>query len=291
MAKDSKIEWTGPTANFWWGCTRVHRGCDHCYAADLSNRWGKDLWDNPRREIKKAIWTDILKWQAEAEAAGEVYRVFLGSMMDIFEKDQELVDGKGNKVYQIPGRHKIYSLPLRLNNLRKVIFEEIVPACPNLIFLCLTKRPSNINKMVPTAWLTEPPANVMFGASVVDQKSCEDVARHLAKVKGRKFLSIEPLLEQVNMGPFVRWTKAKEIHGYDDYAMDVDWVIVGGESGPKARPFKAEWAENILEWCRRTKTPFFMKQMGGKKKPFAPIPDDILIREFPVYHDHAHLIG
>lgn len=287
MGYNSKIEWTGPTANFWWGCQRVHDGCTHCYAASLSNRWGKDLWDNERREIKKSVWTDILKWQAEAESEGKRVRVFVGSMMDIFERDQPVVNAAGDQVYQVPGRHKIYEQPVRLSDLREIIFNELVPACPNLIFLFLTKRPSNINKMIPEAWLTDPPSNVMFGASVVDQKSCDNVALHFLKVKGYKFLSIEPLLEKIYMGSFITH-HLPDYHSepYHDYSMSVDWVIVGGESGPHARPFDPDWARSIQNDCSATGTPFFMKQMGGKKKPFPDIPEDLLSREFPWYHEN-----
>ena len=52
MAENSKIEWTHHTANLWWGCTKVHAGCDNCYAETLSKRYGKDVWgkDKSRRK-------------------------------------------------------------------------------------------------------------------------------------------------------------------------------------------------------------------------------------------------
>jgi protein gp37 len=81
-------------------------------------------------------------------------------------------------------------------------FHDHVEQNPNLIFLLLTKRPSNINKYIPEAWKDNPPANVMYGASVVDQQSANDVARAFSKVNGSKFLSVEPLLEEIDMAPF-----------------------------------------------------------------------------------------
>lgn len=96
MAQDSKIEWTHHTANLWWGCVEVHTGCDHCYARTLSNRWGFDVWgnDKPRRLVNN-VFNDIAKFQRLAAAKNEVHRVFVGSMMDIFEKSFPLVDSKG----------------------------------------------------------------------------------------------------------------------------------------------------------------------------------------------------
>jgi len=64
MAKDSKIEWTHHTANLWHGCTKVHEGCDHCYAEALAKRWGHNVWgnDKPRKAIK-SVWDDLQKYQ------------------------------------------------------------------------------------------------------------------------------------------------------------------------------------------------------------------------------------
>src|SRR4051812_34878582 len=99
MSTNSKIEWTHHTANLWHGCTKVHEGCDHCYAETLSHRWGRDIWgnDKPRMEIR-SVWSDLARMQRMAAEAGEIHRVFVGSMMDIFEKPMTLVDSKGEMV-------------------------------------------------------------------------------------------------------------------------------------------------------------------------------------------------
>lgn len=269
MAENSKIEWTDHTGNLWWGCTNVHAGCDNCYAETWSNRFNNNLWGNDApRKLVKSVWGKFAKWQRDAAAANEKHVVFVGSMMDIFEKPLRVIDNDEKETGQTTG------------DLRNRFFNQVVPASPNLIFLLLTKRPSNINRMVPAEWLENPPANVMYGASVVDQKSADDVARHLSKVKGPKFLSVEPLLEDVNMKPFI-------LHYYNDddrteppvneWSMTVDWVIVGGESGDGRRPFDPDWARHIRHDCEATGTPFFMKQMDKKKA----IPADLMIRQFP----------
>lgn len=196
MAENSKIEWTHHTVNLWWGCTAVHAGCDNCYAETLANRWGKDVWgnENPRRATKS--WTqDLDKYQAKAAALGQIHNVFIGSMMDIFEKPMPLVDYKGNQ----PTGH-VPNKPFYTGMLRDLLFDLISRGkYSNLMFLFLTKRPSNINKQIPEAWILNPPANVMFGASISDQETADTILPQLLKVKGNRFLSIEPQLGQIDI--------------------------------------------------------------------------------------------
>ncbi|MCB0474005.1 MAG: DUF5131 family protein [Flavobacteriaceae bacterium] len=262
MAENSKIEWTHHTANLWWGCTKVHAGCNHCYAETLANRWGNDIWgsDKPRKAIK-SVWGDLERMQKEAKEKNEIHRVFVGSMMDVFERPMPLIDSKGNQMDETTG------------DLRDRFFKQVVPYSPNLLFLLLTKRPSNINKYIPGFWKKYPPSNVMFGTSPVNQETFDKLVPQLYQVDGKKFLSIEPMLDKINM------MKAYPV-GKGQVAMGLfmDWIICGGESGHGKRPFNADWARSIREQCKLTQMPFFMKQMDKVQ----PIPEDLLIREFPV---------
>lgn len=256
MAQNSKIEWTHHTLNLWHGCTKVHEGCDNCYAEALSHRWGNDVWgnDKPRKEVKSA-WNELAKMQAAAKAAGEIHRVFVGSMMDIFEKPMSLIDGKGN-----------YYPEIDTGTLRWVLFLKIDAGMyNNLQFLFLTKRPSNINKYIPENWKTEPPKNVMFGTSPVSQETANKLILQLLEVKGKRFLSIEPQLESVNIQGFL-------------FKKEIDWVIQGGESGHYKRPFDLDWAYYMKQQCEQTNTPYFFKQIDKIKE----IPNDLMIREFPL---------
>jgi protein gp37 len=216
MAQNSKIEWTEHTANLWHGCTKVHEGCDNCYAETLAKRWGNDIWGNDKpRKLTGSAWRDLVKFQETAKKAGAIARVFVGSMMDIFEKPMPLNNSKGE--------------PQGLNtgNLRDLLFQEISNGkYPNMIFLLLTKRPSNINKYIPENWKTNPPSNVMFGTSPVNQATFDKLVGQLLEVKGKRFLSVEPQLDFINLG---------DISG-------IDWIIQGGESGHHKRPFNLEWA-------------------------------------------------
>lgn len=253
MATNSKIEWTDHTANLWWGCTKVHEGCDNCYANALAHRWGHDVWGNDAcRRLIQSTTKELEKMQNAAENSGEIHRVFVGSMMDIFEKPMPMVDNAGELFKSTTG------------DMRDIFFEEIVPASPNLLFLLLTKRPSNINKYIPKSWLTHPPENVMFGATVVNQRTTDKVMEQLLKVRGRKFLSVEPQLEELTLEPWLRKNQ-------------IDWVIQGGESGPHKRPFDTDWARKLKAECKQTKTPYFFKQIDKVK----PIPDDLMIRQLP----------
>lgn len=252
MAENSKIEWTKHTANLWWGCTEVHAGCDNCYARVLSHRWGFDIWgnDKPRRRIQNTF-NDLDKYQRIAAAAGEVHRVFINSMSDLFEKSTLLLN---------PFLHYTET-----EDIRQEFFTRIDAGLyPNLMLLLLTKRPSNIPKMVPAGWLENPPSNIMYGTSPVDQKTANTLIIQLLKIKGKKFLSVEPQIEQLTLMPYLKFG-------------EINWVIQGGESGGHKRPFNTTWARLLRNECMQTNTPYFFKQIDKIQE----IPEDLQIREFP----------
>src|SRR5512146_683116 len=127
MAKNSGIAWTDDTANFWWGCQKVDQGCAHCYAETLSKRVGKSIWGPPAttdREIKKAIWRDLPKWDNEARAAGVRRKVFVQSMSDFLEDHPALVEPRKRAV---------------------VLLESLT----NVDVLLLTKRPEDAPRFLP----------------------------------------------------------------------------------------------------------------------------------------------
>ncbi len=269
------IGWCHYTANLWWGCTKVHAGCDFCYVESWANRFGTDVWgyDKPRQEVK-SVWKDLDKYQRLASRAGEVHRVFVGSMMDIFEKPMMLVDSKGVELMQGTGE------------LRFKFFSAIEAGnYPNLMFLLLTKRPSNINKYIPESWKTNLPKNVMFGTSPVDQDTASTLIYQLLEVKGKRFLSIEPQLLDIDFYKVADTWNGKEINpwrkGPDAIILNgINWVIQGGESGPNRRPFELEWAYNMKEQCDNANVPYFFKQIDKVKQ----VPDDLIAsREIPTF--------
>lgn len=157
---------------------------------------------------------DFLFYIKIAEKAGEIHRVFVGSMMDIFEKPMPMIDAKGNIVsHPIMGKEDPLNLGYSTGNLRRFLFAEIENGSyPNLMFLLLTKRPSNINKYIPESWKINPPSNVMFGTSPVNQETADKLIPQLLQVKGKRFLSVEPQLSELSLLK---------------YLPEIDWIIQG----------------------------------------------------------------
>jgi protein gp37 len=208
-----------------------------------------------------SVWNDIKKFQKEAEITGEIRRVFVGSMMDIFEKPMPVIDHKGTP------------LAYKTDLLRNRLFEEVIPQCPNLLYLLLTKRPGNINRYIPDSWKIGPPENVMFGTSPVDQATADRMIVELARVKGKRFISVEPQLEPVDLLASVK--DGSEVQGR---LMDhLHWVINGGESGTQRRTFNTDWARQLRDDCKASGVPFFFKQVDK----VLPIPEDLRVRSFP----------
>jgi len=251
MAENSKIEWCDHTINLWWGCTKVHTGCKNCYAETLSKRFDNDIWGNDknRKRIKSAF-IDLDRYQNIAEKKGVKFKIFIGSMMDIFEDNFPL----NNPTEQFESTQ----------DLRKELFKRITQyKYDNLIFLFLTKRPRNIWKMIPEDW-SHGWFNVWFGTSISDEETSKysDQLQNSLKYQNL-FLSIEPqvgIIQNVNLS-------------------GIDWVIQGGESGAKKRPFNIEWAYKMKEICEYYEVPYLFKQIDKIQS----IPEDLNIRQFPKF--------
>lgn len=250
MAENSKIEWCDHTVNLWWGCAKVHTGCKNCYAEHLSDtRYKNNLWgeNNLRKRIKS--WeSDLEKYQKEALANNTKYKIFCGSMMDIFE------DTKG---LQNPT-----SYFRDTQDLREYLFYHIEKGkFDNLIFLFLTKRPENVAKHFPHGY----PKNVWIGASVSDQVTYNTSASILETLNTKNlFLSVEPQVGNIEIGVS---------------AFSIAWIIQGGESGPKKRLFNLKWAYTMKSRCQAARVAYFFKQIDKVQ----PIPEDLQIREFPTF--------
>lgn len=241
--QNSKVHWCDDTNNLWEGCTSIHDGCTNCFAEALNHRWKKNNWGNdaPRREVKK-VWDDFKKSHALAIKENRYRRVFVGSMFDVGEKPMPLVSTKGEPLGTTQALRERYA-------------NEVVPATPWLLHLLLSKRPGNYNKFFPESWKENPPHNVMFGASISDQLTAKTLIPRLLNVKGKRFLSIEPLLGPINLATLYK--------GQNRPLEGVDWVIVGGESGPHARIMELEWLEELVDDCRHFGVPVFVKQLGS----------------------------
>jgi protein gp37 len=263
MAENSGIEWTDHTFNPWWGCQKVSPGCSNCYAETLSKRFGKNIWGPPhatdRRIFGDKHWHEPVKWNARAQREGRRSRVFCASMADVFEDHPQV------------GRE------------RRRLF-ELIEATPHLDWQLLTKRPENVRGMVPELWnLRGWPINVWIGTSVEDQQRADERIPALIDTPATvRFLSCEPLLGAVDL---TRWLDARwRCSGCGEFwsgpHQDVcpscartgywtgsvprlHWVIVGGESGPAARPMHTSWPESLRVQCQDAGVPYFFKQHGA----------------------------
>ena len=242
MGENSKIEWTHHTFNPWVGCTKVGAPCDNCYAEAWAARWGQVQW-GPHAERKRtsaANWAKPHKWNAEAKAAGERRRVFCASLADWL--DNEVSDD---------WREDLACL---------------IDATPNLDWQLLTKRIQNFGKHAP--WHDDDiPQNVWLGITCGDLNEFYRDWPKLRQLEPKvRFISYEPALGPLRV---------------DHITIDIapDWIICGGESGPKARHMPEKWPRDLLRDCRDRPEPiaFFMKQMTGK----VPIPPDLMVRQFP----------
>lgn len=257
MAENSKIEWTHHTFNPWIGCQNVGPGCDHCYAeAMMDTRLRRVEWGphGARRRTSRPYWQQPLKWDRAAAAAGERRRVFCASLADVFDNHGSITSGWRGDLWHLIAR------------------------TPNLDWMLLTKRPGNIPAMLPDGygaptWGSGWP-NVWLGCTVVNQAEADrDVPKLLSVPAKMSFLSIEPML-----GPIVLDDMCDGLKFYD--ALRGKWwhdcepphieggkpkiglVIVGGESGRRARPMHPHWARSLRDQCVSAGVPFFFKQWG-----------------------------
>lgn len=264
MSDQSKIEWTDATVNFWWGCTKVGPGCDHCYAETLNNFRGNKQWGPgaERRKIKGAaslirrLDNGYAEWAADyyvitgnARAFGQPTpmigprrRVFIQSMSDLFDLE----------------------VPLEW-------FGEAwghIESCRRLEIQIVTKRVSAVLKRLAAIGRTAWPKHAGLIITVVNQTEAErDIPRLLA-LKGELGipwvgLSIEPMLGPITF----RWAaweplKASGATNHLDGLRRLDWIICGGESGPHARPMHPDWARSLRDQCAAAGVPFLFKQHG-----------------------------
>jgi protein gp37 len=226
--KNSKIEWTDHTMNFWIGCTKVGAPCDYCYAENLMDaRYGRVKWGAGEARVRTSAstWAQLLNWDRAAAVAGKKAFVFSLSLGDIWDNE---VDPAW----------------------RRDAF-AVARQCRNLVMLFLSKRIGNAVEMARDAGGLPP--NSALGATFGDQR---DYDRDRMKLKAASaelgalftFGSFEPLL-----GPVILDKNAP------------DWIIVGGESGLHARPMNLDWARSLRRQSADLGRVFNFKQVGGRR--------------------------
>jgi protein gp37 len=279
MSANSKIEWTDHTFNPWIGCTKVSPGCANCYAESYDKRtsggkhWGKGAW---RRRTTVKYWDQARKWNDDVGPSAANWGAFRPR---VFPSLCDWLDPE---------------VPIEW----LADFLALIYATPNLDWLLLTKRPEEWRSRVCAAvdrlllsdrllfaekitqWIhatPAPPRNVWLGVSVENQKRADERIPLLLQTPAAiRFLSCEPLLGEINLAG-IRDSKTHATTGaylnnclHADRAGNlfetegVDWVIVGGESGPKARPCDLKWIAVIVQQCKEANVSVFVKQLGAK---------------------------
>jgi protein gp37 len=270
----TSIEWTqrpgtkGETWNPVVGCTKVSQGCKNCYAKTIHDNRHKAYSEGKLQNVKQYAvpfehvqlmpdrLTMPLKWKSPRT-------IFVNSVSDLFHED-------------VP-----------LDYIKLVL--TIAASSPEHTFQILTKRPERMaeimaslrwhvglwvntiqgettilhtncfeaGKEMPAGWV---PDNIWLGTSVEDQATADARIPHLLRCPAAvRFLSCEPLLGAVELGGYYNIPGAPGIDTWND---GIHWVIVGGESGHKARPMHLDWARSLRDQCKAAGTAFFFKQWG-----------------------------
>jgi len=232
----TKIEWThreGTTGVTWnpiAGCTKISEGCAHCYAERMATRL-KGRFGYPEDEpFRVTLHPDRL---SEPRKWRKPRTVFVCSMGDLFHE-------------VVPGTF-IHHIWIQM------------ALCRDHTFLVLTKRPERMAELVPALNNYEhgTPNNVWLGVTAENQQRAnERIPLLLQTPAAVRFVSIEPMLGPVDL----RWYLGTGEMLSSHY---LDWVIVGGESGPGARPMHPDWARGVRDQCAAAGVPFFFKQWGS----------------------------
>jgi protein gp37 len=334
MAENSSIEWTTHTFNPWRGCTKISAGCANCYADTMSKRnpgvlgiWGPQ---GTRVVASEAQWKEPLKWEREARREYDLWyqgggsgrvdmpkperpRVFCASLADVFEDWQgPMASTIGHRLWLdkngtwhsddgTPSFAYTMQREITMQDVRNRML-QLPRQTPNLDWLCLTKRPENITRMMMPnqsvcdkcqriagsipgqkycgdgsdkdnehRYTSRPIPNLWIGTSVENQQAADERIPHLLEVPAKvRFLSVEPLLGPVdlrcisNVGSSGCGVVENIIDRRPSQTDErINWVIIGGESGTNARPCRIEWVRDIVKQCREAGVPVFVKQLGA----------------------------
>ena len=255
MAK-SKIEWTDEVWNPLTGCTKVSQGCKHCYAETIAERFWATQYP-PNEDGSPRKFTDVrlhperledpLKWRKPR-------RVFVNSMSDLFHP----------------------SIPFEfIADVFDVMADD---RCEHHTFQILTKRPERIKSFLYWAGDLLPGDtpmnvnlevlghfgyNVWLGVSVEDQSTADARIPLLLQTPAAvRFVSYEPALGPVDFSEWLLPEETHPSHGILTGDPQLDWIIMGGESGPGARPMHPDWVRSVRDQCQAAGVPFFFKQWG-----------------------------
>jgi protein gp37 len=225
VATNSAIEWTETTWNPVTGCDRVAAGCDNCYALALSKRL-------------KAMGSIKYQNDGDPRTSGPGFGVALhpGSLAEPYRWSR-------SRLVFVNSMSDLFHAKVPISFVRDIF--DVIRETPQHTYQALTKRAHRLERLADRLdW----PDNLWMGVSVESSEVTERIDQLRKVPSARRFLSSEPLL-----GPL------RELN-----LTDIDWVIVGGESGPRARPIDPAWVSDIRDQCISEDVAFFFKQWGGR---------------------------
>ncbi len=311
MANKTSIEWTDYNWNFLRGCSRVSEGCRNCYAEGVAARFSgegqpyeglaKFVDHKPRWTGEIGFFEDVLlqplRWTKPR-------KVFVNSMSDLFHEKvtDEWLD-KAFAVMALTPQHTYQILTKRPARMLEYLRDLESRHTPdgNMSISPQTELTSIAleNGFFPKDTLTAinlltlewPLPNVWLGVSVEDQKTADERIPLLLQTPAAvRWISAEPLLEDIDLehrptGFDVVWFNYLTGRGHIQDGREVvdqgvpiqdnklDWAVVGGESGPNARPCDIAWIRSIVEQCGSANVPVFVKQLGSHPRREGMLPD------------------
>ena len=238
---NTKIEWAEKTWSPVTGCSKISLGCNNCYAERMSKRLRGRCGYDADEPFKVALHPNRLE---EPLRCSKPSTIFVCSMGDLFHPE-------------VPFAYieRVFNIMLH---------------APQHTFLVLTKRPRtakmfldpNLRSDVFKHW---PLPNVWLGVTAENQEMADERIPVLLQIPAAiRFVSVEPMIGQADIDSYL-------IVGADRLGSNmrkgIDWVICGGETGPKARPMHPDWARSLRDQCQTAGVPFFFKQ-HGEWEPF-----------------------
>lgn len=229
MSDRTGIEWTQATWNPTTGCDRVSEGCDHCYALVLARRL--KAAGNPRYQRDGA-----------PPRSGPGFGLTLHE-----DKLEEPLRWRQPRLVFVDSMSDLFHPRIPADFIARAF--DVMAQASEHTFQVLTKRPARMASVLRRV-RPRPLPNVWLGTSVENQRWAKvRIPKLLATPAAVRFLSCEPLLGPLDLREWLPW---------------LDWVIVGGESGPGHRPMDVNWAVTLRDQCVRASVPFFFKQVGGR---------------------------
>jgi protein gp37 len=291
------ISWTDASWNPIRGCSRVSQGCVHCYAETVAARFAKPgqpyegltdqhgRWNGKIMVVERHM-MDPISWQRPR-------RIFVNSMSDLFHENlPDVVIDRIFAIMALASRHTFQVLTKRPGRMLK--WFNVTPSGASreqLVFDARLYASAGLSVPIfhrsPNSWPGWPLPNVWLGVSTEDQHTLEARVPELLRAPAVvHWISAEPLLGALDVSRYV--VAATESHGHgvtysERTTPALDWVVIGGESGPGHRPMDPTWAESIAEQCDRAGVAVFVKQDSGSKPgKQGRLSDDLWrLKEFP----------